>query len=123
MLGATLAAAKLHTPVAHVEAGLRSYDRSMPEEVNRVICDHVADVLYPPTKNSRDILQREGIADEKIVVTGNTAVDTTLQSMAIAARKSCAVSELPDKGHIFFTMHRTENIRNAGRNSAVSLRR
>lgn len=110
VLGATLAASKLHIPVGHVEAGLRSYDRSMPEEINRIICDHVADVLYPPTKKARDILRSEGIAKDKIVITGNTAVDAALQSLELAKRKSEALSDLIGKQFEFFTLHRAENV-------------
>lgn len=110
VLGASLDASKLHIPVAHVEAGLRSYDRSMPEEINRIICDHIADVLYPPTEKARSILKSEGISDDKIVVTGNTAVDAALQSLDLARRKSQALKDLAGKQFNFFTMHRAENV-------------
>ena len=82
-----LAAVKLHIPVGHVEAGLRSYDRSMPEEINRIIADHVSDQLYAPTELSRQNLLKEGIAAEKITVTGNTVVDAVHQNIRIAQQK------------------------------------
>ena len=82
-----LAASKLHIPVGHVEAGLRSNDRSMPEEINRIVADHVSDQLYAPTENSRQNLLREGIPAEKITVTGNTVVDAVQQNLRIARQK------------------------------------
>ncbi len=75
VLAGALAATKLGIKVGHVEAGLRSYDRSMPEEINRILTDHIADQLYAPTPKSKEILIGEGIPKEKIFVTGNTIVD------------------------------------------------
>ena len=70
-----------------MEAGLRSFDRSMPEEINRIIADHVSDQLYAPTEISRQNLLREGIGTEKITVTGNTVVDAVQQNTRIAHQK------------------------------------
>ena len=89
-----LAAAKLHIPVGHVEAGLRSFDRSMPEEINRVIADHVSDQLYAPSEISRQNLLSEGIPAEKITVTGNTVVDAVRQNIRIAHQKVNPLDEL-----------------------------
>jgi len=107
-----LAAAKLHIPVGHVEAGLRSFDRSMPEEINRIVADHVADQLYAPTENSRQNLLHEGIPAEKITVTGNTVVDAVQQNIRIAQQKVHPVEELDlTPGNYFLvTAHRAENV-------------
>jgi len=75
VLAGALAASKLHIKVGHVEAGLRSYDRTMPEEINRVLTDHISDYLFAPTVKARENLLREGIEEDKIFVTGNTIVD------------------------------------------------
>ena len=83
VLAGALAASKLHIKVGHIEAGLRSYDRNMPEEVNRVLTDHCSDALFAPTEKSRQILLGEGIPDEKIFVTGNTIVDAIFQNLEI----------------------------------------
>jgi len=87
VLAGALAAAKLHIPVAHVEAGLRSFDRRMPEEINRVVADHVSDYLFAPTKTAWRYLEDEGIPDEKIHVTGNTVVDAVFQNLEIAKKR------------------------------------
>lgn len=107
-----LAAAKLHIPVGHVEAGLRSYDRRMPEEINRVLIDHVADFLFAPTQRDRTTLLGEGIAPEKIIVTGNTIVDALLHYRPIAEQKSDILStlDLAPKHYILVTAHRQENV-------------
>ena len=87
VLAGALAASKLHIKVGHVEAGLRSYDRSMPEEINRVVADHVSDFLFAPTKTAWRYLEAEGIPDEKIHVTGNTVVDAVFQNLEIAKKR------------------------------------
>ena len=112
VLAGALAASKLHIPVGHVEAGLRSYDRSMPEEINRIIADHIADQLYAPTTTSCRNLVREGIAREKITVTGNTVVDAVLQNIRIAQVKVHPLKDLglePSK-YFLVTAHRAENV-------------
>jgi len=75
VLAGALAAYKLYLKVGHVEAGLRSYDRRMPEEINRKLADHCSDFLFAPTEKARQILLSEGIDEKKIFVTGNTIVD------------------------------------------------
>jgi UDP-N-acetylglucosamine 2-epimerase (non-hydrolysing) len=109
---AALAAAKLHIPVGHVEAGLRSYDRSMPEEINRIIADHVSDQLFAPSEISRQNLLQEGINVEKITVTGNTVVDAIQQNIKIAQQKANFLEELGLKpqGYFLVTAHRAENV-------------
>lgn len=78
-LAGALAAAKMHVPVAHVEAGLRSFDRRMPEEVNRVLTDHASDLLFAPTTSAVGNLRREGVPDERILQVGDVMYDATLQ--------------------------------------------
>jgi UDP-N-acetylglucosamine 2-epimerase (non-hydrolysing) len=112
VLAGALAASKLHIPVGHVEAGLRSYDRTMPEEINRIIADHIADQLYAPTITSCQNLLREGIAQEKITVTGNTVVDAVLQNIKIAQAKVHPLEDLAlePSGYFLVTAHRAENV-------------
>jgi len=112
VMAGALAASKLHIKVGHVEAGLRSYDRTMPEEINRVVADHISDYLFAPTKNSRQNLLREGIAEEKIHVTGNTIVDSVYQNKEIAMRKVDVLANLGLKPNEYFlvTTHRQENV-------------
>ncbi|MGP3667896.1 MAG: non-hydrolyzing UDP-N-acetylglucosamine 2-epimerase [Candidatus Bathyarchaeota archaeon] len=112
-LAGALAAAKIGLKVGHVEAGLRSYDRFMPEEINRVLTDHCSDFLFAPTEKSRRILLSEGIPSEKVYVTGNTVVDAVLQNLELAAKKrSDVLSNLcVDEGSYFVvTVHRQENV-------------
>ena len=75
VLAGALAAVKLGIQVGHVEAGLRSYDKNMPEEINRILTDHCSDFLFAPTKGAKEILLGEGIPRKKIFVTGNTVID------------------------------------------------
>ena len=112
VLAGALAASKLHIKVGHVEAGLRSYDRSMPEEINRVVADHISDYLFAPTENSKANLIKEGIPEEKISVTGNTIVDSVYQNREIAERKVNVLKDLGLKPKEYFlvTAHRAENV-------------
>ena len=107
-----LAAVKLHIPVGHVEAGLRSFDRSMPEEINRIVADHISDQLYAPTTVSLQNLLLEGINAEKITVTGNTVVDAIQQNIRIAQQKVDPLKELglERQGYFLVTAHRVENV-------------
>ncbi|WP_456452311.1 non-hydrolyzing UDP-N-acetylglucosamine 2-epimerase [Thermococcus sp.] len=110
VLAGALAAVKLKIPVAHVEAGLRSFDRTMPEEINRILADHASEVLFAPTEEARKNLEREGIT-ENVYVVGNTVVDAVLQNSEIAERKSDVLErfDLKPKGYILITAHRAEN--------------
>lgn len=112
-----LAAAKLHIPVGHVEAGLRSFDRSMPEEINRIIADHISDRLFAPTEISRQNLLHEGIAAEKITKTGNTIVDALQQNIQIGRQKVHPLEDLSLEpgGYFLVTAHRAENVDNHDR--------
>jgi UDP-N-acetylglucosamine 2-epimerase (non-hydrolysing) len=117
VLAGAVAATKLGIKVGHVEAGLRSYDRSMPEEVNRVLADHCSDYLFAPTEKSRQILLHEGIAEEKVFMVGNTVVDAVFQNLEIAQTKSGILNDLDvGKGQFMLaTSHRQENVDNKAR--------
>jgi len=117
VLAGALVAVKLGIKVGHVEAGLRSYDRQMPEEVNRVLADHCSDLLFAPTEKARQTLLGEGIANEKIFVTGNTIVDAVHQNLEIAKRKVSVLDELGVRvgGYFLITVHRQENVDNEKR--------
>jgi UDP-N-acetylglucosamine 2-epimerase len=109
-LAGALAAAKLHVRVAHVEAGLRSYDRRMPEELNRVVTDHLSDLLMCPNQTAVDNLGREGIRDG-VKVTGDVMYDVFLQNVEVARRECTIVADLglePGR-HNLLTVHRPEN--------------
>ena len=98
--------------VAHVEAGLRSYDRSMPEETNRFITDHLSDFLFTPTMHEKKILLKEGIQRSCIHVTGNTIVDAVKQYKDIAEEKSSILAKLglSKDEYMLLTLHRQENV-------------
>jgi UDP-N-acetylglucosamine 2-epimerase (non-hydrolysing) len=117
VLAGALAAVKLGISVGHVEAGLRSYDRGMPEEINRILADHSSDYLFAPTEKSKQILLGEGIAEEKIFVTGNTVVDAVFQNLEISKSKRNVLDDLGlnAREYILATVHRQENVDNEGR--------
>lgn len=81
VLAGVLTAAKLHIPIGHVEAGLRSFDRRMPEEISRLVADHLAEYLFAPTTLAEGNLLAEGIGREKIFVSGNTVVDAVFENL------------------------------------------
>lgn len=111
VLAGAIAAAKLNIKVAHVEAGLRSYDRRMPEEINRILADHSSDYLFAPTEKSKDILLHEGISKEKIFVTGNTIVDSVHQNLRFAKEKRILEElNIDPKDYFLVTAHRKENV-------------
>jgi len=109
-LAGALAAAKLHIPVAHVEAGLRSYNRRMPEEINRVLTDHLAAMLLAPSIVAHENLLREGIT-EGVHVVGDVMYDAVIENREIAHEHSKIMLELGlvPKGFILATAHRAEN--------------
>ena len=121
VLAGALAASKLHIRVGHVEAGLRSYDRNMPEETNRVLADHCSDYLFTPTEKAGEILLGEGINEDKIFLTGNTIVDAVQQNVKIAANRESILNELGiEKGRYFLaTAHRQENVDNHARFAGI----
>ena len=112
VLAGALAAYKMHVKVGHVEAGLRSYDRLMPEEINRRLTDHCSDFLFAPTEKAKQILLREGIDEKKIFVTGNTIVDAVYQNIEIANKKINILDKLNLNKNDYFlvTAHREENV-------------
>ena len=109
-LAAALVAAKLHQPSAHVEAGLRSFDRTMPEEINRVVTDSLADLLFTTSPEARTNLEREGVADERIHFVGNPMIDTLLANRDrfdnAAIRAQLGVAER----YGVVTLHRPANV-------------
>jgi len=117
VLAGALAAVKLGVKIGHVEAGLRSYDRGMPEEINRVLADHCSDLLFAPTEKAKVILIDEGISEDKVFVTGNTIVDAVNQNLKLAERKASVLNHLGLKKNCFFlaTVHRQENVDNKER--------
>ena len=121
VLASALAAVKLHIKVGHVEAGLRSYDRQMPEEINRILTDHCSDYLFAPTEKAKAILLGEGVPEPKIFVTGNTIVDAVYRNLEIARQKSDSLSTLRLKPREYFlvTLHRQENVDNQARFTSI----
>ena len=121
VLAGALAATKLHIKVGHVEAGLRSYDRNMPEEINRLLADHCSDFLFAPTEKAKAILLGEGISEDKIFVTGNTIVDAIYQNLEIAKGMGNILDTLNSKPKEYFlvTLHRQENVDNQIRFASI----
>src|SRR3989338_5691764 len=85
-LACSVTAAKLGVPVAHVEAGLRSFDRRMPEEINRIVTDSISDLLFTTCEDADRNLEREGIAKDKVFFVGNVMIDTLIQHIDLARR-------------------------------------
>lgn len=107
--------------VAHVEAGLRSYDRTMPEEINRFLVDHISDFLFVPTGIQRKIVLREGVPAENIYITGNTIVDAVSANLKLARGKKGILRDCKAEkdNYILLTLHRQENVDSRERFSSV----
>jgi len=120
-LAGALAAVKLRISVGHVEAGLRSYDRSMPEEINRLLADHCSDLLFAPTVKAKQILLGEGIPESRVYVTGNTVVDALYRNLRLAEKRSEVLNSLGLEKRKFFlvTVHRQENVDDKKRFSKI----
>jgi UDP-GlcNAc3NAcA epimerase len=120
-LAGALAAVKLHIPLAHVEAGLRSYNRFMPEELNRVLTDHAANLLFAPTDTAVQNLTREGIPRQKVHLVGDVMYDAALYYAAKAGQTSFILQRLnlQPKDYILATVHRAENTDNQERLRAI----
>jgi UDP-N-acetylglucosamine 2-epimerase (non-hydrolysing) len=110
-LACALVAVKMGIRVAHVEAGLRSFDRTMPEEINRVVTDAVADLLLTPSEDAIDILRREGVAGGKIRTVGNIMIDSLVLNLA-RARESLVLKThgLAAGQYVYVTLHRPQNV-------------
>ena len=109
----TLAAVKLGIKVAHLEAGLRSFDRTMPEEINRIVTDSIADYLWTPFLDADANLIREGIDSEKITLVGNIMIDSlVIMTTAIRRETIRQDMELADKSYGVVTLHRPSNVDN-----------
>ena len=102
-LACSLAASKLNIKVAHVEAGMRSYNRRMPEEINRILTDHISDFLFVPSQNEKEILLKEGMHLKKIFIVGNIMADTV---MAYSKKQQVPLYE----NYALLTIHRQENV-------------
>jgi len=110
-LACALAATKLHIPVAHVEAGLRSFDRMMPEETNRLITDAISDYLFVTEKSGKENLLKEGIAPNKIFLVGNVMIDTLVRMLPRALKRSILNGlNLEGSEYVLVTLHRPSNV-------------
>lgn len=108
-LAGALAAAKLHVPVAHVEAGLRSFSRKMPEEINRVVADHLSTWLFAPTEAAVANLEREGMTGEKVILAGDVMYDAAIYYGDKARADALDRLGLAPKQYVLATIHRAEN--------------
>ncbi len=110
-IAGALAAAKLNIPVTHIEAGLRSFNRVMPEEMNRVVTDHLSDLLFTPTQTAIKNLKNEGISAKKIFPVGDVMYDAALFYAQKAEKASCILRDLNimPKNYVLATIHRAEN--------------
>jgi UDP-N-acetylglucosamine 2-epimerase (non-hydrolysing) len=117
-LSCALTAAKLGIQVAHVESGLRSFDRTMPEEINRILTDHIADLLFTTEPSANENLRREGIAEEKIHFVGNVMIDTLVQLLPKAEGRWSANHSISNyrsktrnlREYALVTLHRPSNV-------------
>jgi UDP-N-acetylglucosamine 2-epimerase (non-hydrolysing) len=110
-LAATLAAKKLGLPVAHLEAGLRSGDRDMPEEINRIVTDSISDLLWAPSQDAVDNLRREGVAQERIELVGNIMIDAfEMLRPAILAAGTAEELGMGGQAYGVVTLHRPRNV-------------
>lgn len=130
-LAGAIAASKIHVPVFHIEAGLRSYNMGMPEEINRVVCDHLSSILFAPTKTASDNLVKEGVKVSpatfkngkcrKIVTSGDVMYDNSKFFSKFSAKKSSIIKDLSLEGENFIlaTIHRDNNTDNPNRLDAI----
>ena len=119
VLGGALAAKKLGVRIGHVEAGLRSFDNTMPEETNRILADHCSDYLFAPTKVSQNNLLREGISRKKIFVTGNTIVDSVKKNLQNSHSDILGKNNIEPKEFFVASLHRQENVDDSKRFASI----
>lgn len=118
-VAAALVCAKLQIPVGHVEAGLRSFDRTMPEEINRLLTDQIAELLFTPSQDGNDNLLREGIAPEKIHLVGNVMIDTLVRLLPAVNGQCRSTLNLEPKNYGLVTLHRPSNVDDRERFAAI----
>jgi len=120
-LAGTLAAVKLHIPVAHVEAGLRSFNRKMPEEINRILTDHASEILFTPTLTAVNNLNNEGIDSNKIKQVGDVMYDAAIYYGKKVEQNDSLLKELKieSKKYALVTLHRAENVDDKERLSSI----
>lgn len=118
-MATALVAAKLGVRIAHVEAGLRSGDRAMPEEINRIVADRLADLLLTPSRDADETLRREGARPEQIVFVGNVMIDSLLHALPRATATGAARRLDADGSHVLVTLHRPSNVDDDARLRAI----
>jgi UDP-N-acetylglucosamine 2-epimerase (non-hydrolysing) len=119
-LACTIVAVKLGLRVAHVEAGLRSFDRTMPEEINRILTDSVADLLLTPSEDANENLRHEGVPKERIRVVGNIMIDSLVENLARARQSRILKTQGLEPGKFaFVTLHRPQNVDHRDSLSAI----
>ncbi len=110
-MACSITAKKLNIKVAHVEGGIRSYDLTMPEEINRMVTDSIADIFYTTSETANRILRKEGHAEEQIVFVGNTMIDTLLKNLDRLKRaKLWSQLDLKEREYFVMTLHRPANV-------------
>jgi len=112
-IAASLAAAKLHIPVSHVESGLRSYDRNMPEEINRILTDSISNLLFVTEQSGLDNLAKEGVNPDKIHFVGNVMIDSLVEHLKKAGHSAVLQDfNLQPQNYVLVTLHRPSNVDN-----------
>ncbi len=117
-IAGSLAAAKLHIKIAHVEAGLRSFNMLMPEEINRILTDRISTILFAPTKNAIDLLSKEGIK-ENVIFTGDVMFDSILHYQKLAEQKKKLSNIIALEKFYLGTIHRAENTDDKSRLTSI----
>ncbi len=102
---------KMGIPLAHVEAGLRSFDKTMPEEINRILTDAISEYLFTTERSANENLRREGVSDDKIFFVGNVMIDTLMKHKSKAEKSNIhEVIKLKKKSYALVTLHRPSNV-------------